>query len=114
MPIYEQIKNQIKSAILSGELNEGDILPSVRNLAKDLNCSVITTRKAYEGLEAEGFTISMAGKGSFVAPQNMEFLRESRLVEIEKKLIDLLDYAKPVGILSEDLKKMIDELSLDE
>lgn len=63
VPIYEQIMNQIKAAILSGELEEGDVLPSVRNLARDLNCSVITTRKAYEGLEAEGFTINMAGKG---------------------------------------------------
>ena len=61
VPIYEQIKNQIKAAILAGELEEGDVLPSVRNLARDLNCSVITTRKAYEGLEAEGFTINMAG-----------------------------------------------------
>ena len=63
VPIYEQIMNQIKAAILSGELEEGDVLPSVRNLARDLNCSVITTRKAYEGLEAEGFTINMAGEG---------------------------------------------------
>jgi len=114
VPIYEQIMNQIKSAILSGELKEGDVLPSVRGLAKDLNVSVITTRKAYEGLEAEGFTINMMGKGSFVAPQNMELLRETRLVEIEKKLTDIIEYAKPVGILGEDLKKIIDELSGEE
>ncbi len=110
-PIYEQIMNQIKSAILSGELKEGDLLPSVRNLAKDLNCSVITTRKAYEGLEAQGFTINMAGKGSFVAPQNMELLRETRLVEVEKRLADILEYVKPVGISAHDLKTIIDELS---
>lgn len=110
VPIYEQIMNQIKSAILSGELEEGDILPSVRGLAKDLNVSVITTRKAYEGLETEGFTISMAGKGSFVAPKNMELLRETRLVEIEKKLSDIITYAKPVGISGDELKKIIDEL----
>lgn len=73
-------------------------MPSVRNLARDLNCSVITTRKAYEGLEAEGFTINMAGKGSFVAPQNMELLRENRLAEIERKLTDIMEYARPVGI----------------
>jgi GntR family transcriptional regulator len=108
--IYEQIMNQIKSAILSGELKEGDILPSVRNLAKDLGVSVITTRRAYEGLEAEGFTVNMQGKGSFVAPQNMELLRESRLVEIEKKLGELIAYASPVGIMGEDLKRIIDEL----
>jgi GntR family transcriptional regulator len=102
--------NQIKSAILSGELKEGDVLPSVRGLAKDLNISVITTRKAYEGLEAQGFTINMMGKGSFVAPQNMELLRETRLIEIERKLKDIFAYAKPVGISGEDLKKIIDEL----
>ena len=96
VPIYEQIMNQIKSVILSGELKEGDILPSVRSLAKSLNVSVISTRKAYEGLEAEGFTINMMGKGSFVAPQNMELLRETRLVEIEKKITDIIEYAKPV------------------
>jgi GntR family transcriptional regulator len=111
VPIYEQIMNQIKSAILSGELKEGDVLPSVRNLARDLSVSVITTRKAYDSLEAEGFTINMMGKGSFVAPQNMELLRETRLVEIEKKLADILEYAKPVGISDEDVKKIIDELS---
>lgn len=114
VPIYQQIMNQIKSAILSGELEEGDILPSVRGLAKDLNVSVITTRKAYEGLEAEGFTINMAGKGSFVAPKNMELLRETRLIEIEKKLEDIITYGKPVGILSADLKKIIDELYEEE
>ncbi len=114
VPIYEQIMKQIKSAILSGELKEGDVLPSVRGLAKDLNVSVITTRKAYEGLETEGFTINMMGKGSFVAPQNMELLRETRLVEIEKKLADIIEYAKLVGILGEDLKKIIDELSGEE
>lgn len=114
VPIYEQIMNQIKAAILSGELKEGDVLPSVRGLAKDLNVSVITTRKAYDGLEAEGFTINMMGKGSFVAPLNMELLRETRLVEIEKKLVDIIEYAKPVGILGKDLKKIIDELGWEE
>ena len=114
VPIYEQIMNQIKASILSGELKEGDILPSVRNLARDLNCSVITTRKAYEGLESEGFTISMAGKGSFVAPQNMELLRETRLVDIEKKLTDIIEYAKPVGITCDNLKAILDELNLEE
>ena len=112
--IYEQIMNQIKAAILSGELVEGDMLPSVRGLAKEINVSVITTRKAYDNLEAEGFIISMKGKGSFVAPQNLEMLREARLVEIEQKLSVLIDYGKPAGILAEDLKKMIDELARED
>ncbi|WP_041671292.1 GntR family transcriptional regulator [Acetobacterium woodii] len=114
VPIYEQIMNQVKAAILSGELKDGDILPSVRSLAKDLNVSVITTRKAYDGLEAQGFTLNMMGKGSFVAPQNMERLRESRMIEIEKKLTEIIKYAKPIGILGEDLKKIIDELIVEE
>lgn len=114
VPIYEQIMNQIKSAILSGELKDGDVLPSVRGLAKDLNVSVITTRKAYDSLESEGFTINMMGKGSFVAPQNMELLRQTRLEEIEKKLAAILEYGKPIGILSEDLKNIIDVLSKEE
>lgn len=114
VPIYQQIMNQIKSAILSGELEEGDLLPSVRGLAKELNVSVITTRKAYECLEAEGFTINMAGKGSFIAPKNMEFLRETRYLEIEKKLDEIITYGRAVGIFSEELKKIIDEISEEE
>ncbi|OFV71984.1 GntR family transcriptional regulator [Acetobacterium wieringae] len=114
VPIYEQIMNQIKAAILSGELKEGDLLPSVRGLARDLNVSVITTRKAYDCLEAEGFTINMMGKGSFVAPQNMELLRKTRLMEIEKRLTDILDYGKPVGISGADLKNIIDVLIREE
>lgn len=109
-PIYQQIMRQIKAAILSGEMKEGDVLPSVRSLAKDLNVSVITTRKAYDTLELEGYTISMTGKGSFVAAQNMELLRERRLVEIEGKLSEIISLATPIGIGKDDLKTMIDEL----
>lgn len=114
IPIYEQIMSQIKTSILSGELKEGDVLPSVRGLARDLNVSVITTRKAYDGLEAEGFTVNMKGKGSFVASQNIELLRETRMVEIEKKLADIMEYAKPIGIDKEDIKNMIDELGRED
>lgn len=109
-PIYQQIMRQIKAAILSGELKEGDALPSVRSLAKDLGVSVITTRKAYDTLEIEGYTLSMMGKGSFVAAQNMELLRETRLIEIEKKLTNVLAFAEPMGITKDEIKRMIDEL----
>ena len=74
-PIYEQITNQIKSAILAGELQEGEAIPSMRNLAKELQISVITTKRAYEELEKAGFIYSIVGKGSFVSEQNLEFIR---------------------------------------
>ena len=75
-PIYEQIASQIKSLILKNELKEGEILPSIRNLAKELGISVITTKRAYEELEKEGFTETVRGKGTFVAAQNKEFMKE--------------------------------------
>ncbi len=113
-PIYQQIMKQIKAAILSGELKEGDLLPSVRGLAKDLNVSLITTRKAYDLLEAEGFTVSIAGKGSFVAPKNLELLRENKLAEIERMLEDVLSQAKLIDLDKEAVKAMIDELTREE
>jgi len=111
IPIYEQITRQIKAAVLSGELKEGDVLPSVRGLARELNVSVITTRKAYDCLETEGYTVSMQGKGSYVAPRNMELLREIQLAEIEKKLEEVIASARLAGLTGEDLKELIDELS---
>src|SRR5690625_7602338 len=84
-PIYEQITDQIKSSILSGELQEGDAIPSMRRLAKDLQISVITTKRAYEELEKAGFIYSMVGKGSFVAEQNLEVIREKKLKVIEEQ-----------------------------
>ena len=85
-PIYEQIYTQIKAAILSGALHEGDALPSIRALAKDLRISVITTKRAYEELEREGFIISQTGRGSFVAPVGVELLREEQLRRVETYL----------------------------
>ena len=85
-PIYDQIRDQLKSKIISGELKEGDALPSMRLLAKELRISVITTKRAYEELEREGFIISLTGKGSFVASKNTEFIREEQLRKIEDYL----------------------------
>ncbi len=85
-PIYDQIYSQIKSQIISGALNEDDPLPSIRNLAKDLRISVITTKRAYDELEREGFIYTVAGKGCFVAKKNVELLREENLRRIEEHL----------------------------
>lgn len=108
-PIYEQIKKQIKESILRGELQEGDTLPSIRGLAKDLHISVITTKRAYEELERDGFITSVVGKGSFVAGQNSDFLREKRLKWIEEKLTEVVTESKALDI---ELDELIDMLEL--
>ena len=89
-PIYEQIAGQIKALIISGALKEGDMLPSMRLLAKELRISVITTKRAYEELERDGFIISQTGKGSFVAGTNVELVREAQLQKIEQQLMQAL------------------------
>jgi len=106
-PIYEQIKKQIKSHIISGELDEGQTLPSIRKLAKELQISVITTKRAYEDLEREGFIDTVTGKGSFVAAQNKEFLREKRMKIVEDKLGEAISEAKMLGIGIDELKEML-------
>ncbi len=106
-PIYEQIKKQIKSQIINGELDEGATLPSIRKLAKELQISVITTKRAYEDLEREGFIDTVTGKGSFVAAQNKEFLREKRMKIVEDKLSGAISEAKMLGIGIDDLKEML-------
>jgi GntR family transcriptional regulator len=106
-PIYEQIKKQIKSQIISGELDEGQTLPSIRKLAKELQISVITTKRAYEDLEREGFIDTVTGKGSFVAAQNKEFLREKRMKIVEDKLGEAVSEARMLGIGIDELKEML-------
>ncbi len=112
-PIYLQIKNQIKFAILNGELGADEPLPSIRVLAKELRVSVITTKRAYDELEKDGFIHSVQGKGSFVAPQNQDLVRESFLRKIEENLTAVLDYAKILGLSREDLNSMLDNLEED-
>ncbi len=87
IPIYEQIKEQIKAAIYSGELVEGEVLPSIRQLARDLKISVITTTRAYNDLEQEGFIVSVPGKGCFVMPKNSELIREQSLREMLNSIV---------------------------
>lgn len=106
-PLYEQIMNQVISAILSGELEEGRALPSIRQLAKDLHISVITTKRAYEELEKAGFIYSIVGKGSFVADQNMEVIREKKLKVIEEQLGNVIRNSKEIGLSYEELQEIM-------
>ncbi|MBU5485649.1 GntR family transcriptional regulator [Clostridium sp. MSJ-11] len=108
-PIYEQITTQIKSLILTGELKEGDNLPSIRNLAQGLRISVITTKRAYEELEKEGFIQTVPGKGSFVAGQNKELLKEKRMRIIEEKLSEVVEESKLIGL---SLNEIIETLKI--
>ncbi|HHW58321.1 MAG TPA: GntR family transcriptional regulator [Clostridia bacterium] len=109
-PIYEQIVRQIKEAILKGELEEGELLPSIRNLAKELQISVITTKRAYDELEKEGFITTIPGKGTYVAAQNKELMREKRLKIVEEKLIEAVIAAKAINLSLEEIKEMLEIL----
>jgi GntR family transcriptional regulator len=109
-PIYEQIKQQIKEMILTGELKEGDALPSIRQLAKDLRISVITTARAYTELEQEGFIATMQGKGCFIMAQNSEMMREQYLRRVEDHLSDAVHDAKLAGIDNDTLIQMLNLL----
>lgn len=110
-PIYEQIALQIRDAILTGELTQGEALPSIRSLANDLRISVITTKRAYAELEAQGFIDTVQGKGSFVTGSNVELLREERVRQVEELLGKALDKAKVVGITTAELHEMLDTLA---
>ncbi len=102
-PIYEQIKDEIKNQIIDGTLKAHDPLPSMRSLAKDLRVSVITTKRAYNDLENEGFIVSLAGKGTYVAGKSSEFAREERLKAIEENLDLAVKSAKDLNLSLEEL-----------
>ncbi|KXA29201.1 transcriptional regulator, GntR family [Peptoniphilus harei] len=110
LPIYEQIKNQIKAQIVAGELKADEDLPGMRTLASDLKVSVITTKRAYNDLEQEGYIYSMPGKGSFVKKLNEEVVRENALSEIEKYFTDAMTVAKAAGIEIEELQEILKTL----
>ena len=110
VPIYEQITQQMKGLILRGELREGEALPSMRLLAKELRISVITTKRAYEDLERDGFIETVAGKGSFVASKNAEFLREEALRRVEAALQQAVDTASRSGVSPQELRQMLELL----
>ena len=108
-PIYEQIYYQIKNLILTGALKQGDALPSMRSLAKELRISVITTKRAYEELERDGFIETVTGKGSFVGSNNLEFIKEEHLRVVEENLTNAVEAAK---LCDYSLEQMIEYLSL--
>ena len=107
-PIYEQITSQMKNMILSGKLEEGSQLPSIRVLAKDLRISVITTKRAYEELERDGFIITVAGKGSYVAENNSAVLKEEKMKQLEENVRRLIEEAYNSGISKEEVKEIFD------
>ena len=106
-PIYEQINRQIKAQIISGDLGEGEALPSIRKLAQELQISVITTKRAYDELEREGFINTVSGKGTYVAVQNQELLKEKKMKIVEEKLAEAVSEAKMLGIGIGQLKDML-------
>ncbi|GIM29969.1 GntR family transcriptional regulator [Clostridium polyendosporum] len=110
LPIYEQIKVQIKEQIMSGELAENEFLPSIRQLAKDLGISVITTTRAYSDLEAEGFIATMQGKGTFILPKDNEMVREQYLKRIEEAFTSAIESAKLANISNEELIMILENL----
>ena len=113
-PIYEQIVTQLRRRIVSGELAPGELLPSIRALAKDLRISVITTKRAYEELEREGFIYTVAGKGCFVAARSREWMREDLLRQIEEHLQELSRLATAAGVSGEELCRMLRTLNEEE
>ncbi len=109
-PLYQQIKEQIKDAILKEELVEGDALPSIRAFAENLKVSVLTIRRVYEELENEGFIVSQVGIGTFVSMSNLELLRDSKRRLVEQKMTDMIKTAKSLKISKEELNAMMDIL----
>lgn len=109
-PIYNQIYQQLRGAIIREELTAGEPLPSIRNLARELQVSVITTKRAYEELERDGYIETVAGKGSFVAPQNAELLREKRINLIEEKMVAVIQEARTLGLSLPELQRIVELL----
>ena len=107
-PIYTQIEQQIKTAIMNGQIKEGDMLPSMRVLAKELRISIITTKRAYEELEKSGFIQTVAGKGCFVAPKNLEFVREMHRKDLESLLAKAAELAKLCDVTDEEMHATLD------
>lgn len=106
-PIYDQIYSQIKSQIISGVLKEDEMLPSIRGLAKDLRISFITTKRAYEELEREGFIYTIPAKGCYVAPKNVELLREENLKKIEEHIDEIVRLAASCNLSKQDIIEMV-------
>ena len=110
VPIYQQIADSFRQDILSGKYSEGEYLPSIRGLARDLKISVITTMKAYEQLQTEGLVTAVQGKGFYVNEQNQDMLREQHLRKVEEALMEAIRFGRLAGILDEELRQMLQEL----
>lgn len=110
-PIYEQIYAQIRDAVISGEAGGGDALPSIRTLAKDLRISVITTKRAYDELEKDGYINTVAGKGCFVARRDAQLIREERLRQIEELMRQIAELAAPLGLGGAELAEMYENIA---
>lgn len=108
IPIYEQIMDQIKTAVIAGELKEGEGLPSVRGLSKDLKISALTVKKAYDNLEQEGFTVTIHGKGTFVAALNQELLQEEHRKDVESELEKVIQKARGCGMTEEEIRSLFE------
>ena len=108
VPIYEQIVDQVKAQIISGELKEDDNLPSVRTLSKELRISALTVKKAYDSLEQEVFTVTIHGKGTYVAAANKEMMMEEYRREVEEELTEVIRKAKRYGLSEEDIREMLE------
>ncbi len=113
-PIYEQITNQIKALVMSGQLKEGDALPSMRTLARELRISVITTKRAYEDLERDGFITTVVGKGSFVRAADTRLVREEKLKQIEELLTRAISVARASAIGRQEIEEMIEIIYQEE
>ncbi len=113
-PIYDQICTQLKTQIIAGKLQPGEALPSIRALAKDLKISVITTKRAYDELEAEGFLYTIAGKGCFVAEKNLDLIRERQVKELEDHLAAAITLSKGCGVSLDELHEMLNILYEEE
>ncbi|MBD5465728.1 MAG: GntR family transcriptional regulator [Lachnospiraceae bacterium] len=113
IPIYEQIIDQIKAMIINGELHENDILPSVRSLSKDLKISALTVKKAYDNLEEEGFTVTVHGKGTYVAAANKELMIEEQKKEVEADFEMAIQKGRRCGLSEEEIRELF-ELVLEE
>lgn len=110
MAIYEQIVNQLKNGIISGELKPGEAMPSIRRLASDLEVSVITTKRAYEELEKEGLIRSVSGKGFYVCESNQDYLREKQLMMLEEHINEVLEECRQAGLTRDDVQEMVQAL----
>ena len=114
VPLYEQVKEQIKNKIVSNELKAGELLPSIRSLAKDLRISVITTKSAYDELEKEGYVETIQGKGTYVANKNTELIKEEQLQKVEGLIETAVSIAKISNISKKEIKEMLDILYEEE